>query len=100
MLKGAGQAGRCALWIFGTKASKQLRKITTFSGKEKNSSTGVEGEGGGGEEGTGVFPVACGNSQPQKPSIFVGHRGGDGIRWARGHGALRPVTEFSPRPHE
>lgn len=41
VLKGAGQAGRCMLWIFGTKAS------TLQTGEEKNTSTGVEGEGWG-----------------------------------------------------
>lgn len=38
VLKGAGQAGRRVLWMFGTKLSKLQTR------EEKNTSTGVEGE--------------------------------------------------------
>lgn len=50
-------------------------KSLHFLGRRKTPAQGWKvrgGEQGTGGEGLGVFPVACGNSQPQKPSIFVG----------------------------
>lgn len=57
VLKGAGQAGRCVRWEFGTKASKQQRKKNhcMFWEGEKLQH-GVEGEGWRrGSEGWGCF---------------------------------------------